>query len=104
MATTLEVHGGDFTRGFGWFYRDGSFVLRAKNGRPEGIPASQLEAVDHASEILEIFDAAKTLRNDFEHATVATGQTLFIAVFADGRMLLASTDQPSFEQICAARK
>jgi hypothetical protein len=110
MGTTIEVRGGDFTKGVGWFYRGVSFVLRAANGRPASISFSQLEAVDQASEIsLQIFGADETLRRDFEHAVeliapelVAAGHCLFIAKFTDGRLLLASTDQNSFEEICAA--
>jgi hypothetical protein len=105
MGTTIEVHGGDFTKGVGWFYPGVSFVLRAENGRPVSIPFSQLEGVDDASETsLQEFGADETLRIDFEHATesVAAGHCLFIAKFADGRLLLASTDQNSFEEICAA--
>jgi len=105
MATTIEVHGGDFAKGVGWFYPGGSFVMRAKNGRPESIPLSRLEAADHASQIsLRIFGAGEALRMDFEHATesVAAGHSLFIAIFADGRLLLASIEQTSFEQICGA--
>jgi len=106
MATTIEVHGGDFAKGPGWFYPGGSFVMRAKNGRPESIPLSRLEAADHASEIsLQIFGAGEALRMDFERATgsEAAGRRLFIAIFADGRLLLASTDQASFEEICTPR-
>ena len=99
---TFEVHGGDFAKGTGWFYPGRSFVLRDKHGRPEGIPFSRLEAADQASEIsLQIFGAGEALRMDFEHAieSVAAGHRLFIAAFADGRLLLASTEQTSFEQI-----
>ena len=61
--------------------------------------------VDHASEIsLQILGAGEAVRIDFERAaeSEAAGRRLFSALFADGRLLLASTDQTSFEQICGA--
>lgn len=103
---TIEVHGGDFAKGVGWFYRGSSFVLRDKNGRPESTPLARLAVADHASEIsLQIFGAGEALRMDFERATesVAAGHRLFIAAFADGRLLLAAADQATFEEICTPR-
>jgi hypothetical protein len=103
----IDVHGGDFAKGIGAFHARGGFVLRDSDGEVDTIPLSRLEAADHASEIsLQIFGAGEALRMDFERATksVAAGHRLFIAVFADGRLLLASADQAAFEQICGARR
>jgi hypothetical protein len=48
----------------------------------------------------------ESLRADFECAMSEgkTGERMFIACFDDGRLLLASTDRTSFEEICAARE
>jgi len=103
----LKVHGGDFTKGDGWFY-PGGLVLRDRNGKPESIPLPRVQAADHASEIsLTMFGGGETLRADFERAMIegdTAERRLFIAIFADGRLLLASTDQRSFEEICAPRQ
>jgi len=101
-ATTIHIHGGDFTKGIAWFY-PGGFVLRAKNGRPESVPLSLVKIADIASEIsLQVYGATEALRFDFECASesVSPGHRLFIVAFADGRVLLASADQTTFEQIC----
>jgi hypothetical protein len=107
LMAKLRIQGGDFTRGEGWFYPVGGFVLRGEHNRPQSIPLSQLEAVDHASEIsLTTFGADETLRTDYERARTegAAGEQIFIAIFNDGRLLLASTDQKSFEEICASNR
>jgi hypothetical protein len=102
----LMVHGGDFAKGDGWFYPGGRFVLRDKNGWPESILLARVEAADHASEVsLALFGGGESLRADFECA-MSEGKTrerMFIACFDDGRLLLASTDRTSFEEICASR-
>ncbi len=101
----LMVHGGDFAKGDGWFYPGGRFVLRDKNGKPESIPLTRVEVADHASKVsLRIFGADESLRSDFENATVESEWRMFLACFDDGRLLLASTDQRSFAEICAPRQ
>jgi hypothetical protein len=103
----IDVHGGDFTKGVGAFHTGGGFILRDRDGKSETIPLCRLRMVDHASEIsLQIFGAGEAVRTDFEHApeSEGAGRRVFIALLADGRLLLASTDQTSFEQICDARR
>jgi hypothetical protein len=99
----LTVHGGDFKKGEGWFYPGGRFVLDDEEGTQHSIPLVEIEAAEHASEAsLRAFGCDA----DFEHAKAeceAEAQ-MFIACFDDGRLLLASTDQQSFEEICAASK
>ena len=101
----LVVHGGDFTKGDGWFYQGGGFVLHDKNKKPESIPLARVEMADHASKTsLRIFKNDESLRSDFESATVEAEWRMFLACLDDGRLLLASTDQKSFEEICAPRQ
>jgi hypothetical protein len=103
MAAKLTVHGGDFTKGNGYFYSGKRFLLRDRNGQPETNPLVRIEACDLASELtLDIFECDDALRADLKHAT-GVRERIFIAYFDDGRHLLASTDQRSFEQICGPR-
>ena len=102
----IDVHGGDFTKGVGAFHTGGGFMLRDRDGKSETIPLCRLQIVEHASEVsLQIYGAGDAVRADFQCAaeSEAAGRRVFIALFADGRLLLASTDQTSFEQICGAR-
>jgi hypothetical protein len=100
----IDVHGGDFPKGGGSFHTSSGFLLIDRDGKPETIPLSQLGIADHASEIsLAIVGASASTRAQFERAAAAPGQRMFIAVFADGRQLLASTDPKTFEEICAPR-
>ena len=100
----IDIHGGDFAKGLGWFYADNGFVLRDKDGKPASIPLARLEAADQASEAsLRIFGVSDSMRADFGDATAQAepiGWRVFIAIFADGRLLLASTDQSTFNQTC----
>jgi|SRR5712691_74020 len=103
----IDVHGGDFTKGVGAFHTGGGFTLRDRDGKSETIPLCRLRIADHASEVsLQIFGAGDAVRADFQCAaeSEAAGRRAFIALFADGRLLLASTDQTSFEQICGAMR
>jgi hypothetical protein len=106
MMAAIEIRGGDFMKGNGAFHAGEGFTLRNEAGQVETIPFRQLTMVDHASEIsLSILGAAAPLQRDFAGAaeSVALGHRLFIARFTDARLLLASTDQTTFEQICAPR-
>jgi hypothetical protein len=97
----LTVHGGDFKKGDGWFYPSGSFLLNNKEDKPEPIPLTNVEAAERASDsALRFFTGGESLHADFERSKVH--KWAFIACFDDGRLLFASTDQDSFEQICAA--
>lgn len=100
----IVVHGGDFPQSAGAWQSDLGFYLIDVTGAPETIPPDQLTMADHASEItLGIAGASAATRAQFEQATVPPGHVMFVAVFGDGRMLLASTDQQTFECICAPR-
>jgi hypothetical protein len=103
----IDVHGGDFVKGVGAFHAGSGFVLCDHDGKSESIPLSRLEVADHASEVsLQIYGGGDAMRADLEHVTSESetvGQRVFIAIFADGRLLLASADQTSFEEICAPR-
>ena len=108
MATmaSIDILGGDFAKGTGAFHTGAGFMLHDHDGKSETIPLCRLEVADHASEVsLQIFGAGDALRADFQCVaeSEAAGRRVFIAIFADGRLLLASTDQRSFEEICAPR-
>jgi hypothetical protein len=103
----LTVHGGDFRRGDGWFYPGGTLVLRNSDGKPESISLAGVEIAGQASGAsLRIYGGDEVLHADFEQAKSEseTGKRIFIACLADGRLLLASTDQESFEEICTPRQ
>jgi hypothetical protein len=102
----LTIHGGDFKKGDGWFYSGSRFVLHDVHGRPQSIPLVQIEAAERASESsLRIFGCDESLLSNFEQAKAErkAGEQMFIACFDDGRLLLASTDQQSVEEVCAAQ-
>jgi hypothetical protein len=102
----IEVHGGDFRKGIGALHARDGFTLRGQKGEVQKISFCQLTMVDQASTIsLSIFGASEPLQRDFERAaeSMSAGRRLFIARFADARLLLASADQTTFEQICTPR-
>jgi hypothetical protein len=97
----ITVHGGDFTKGVGGFHANG-FTLLDQHGIAVAMPLGQLTTAQPATAIaLSVFGAGARLWRDFERArkSIAAGHYLFIAKFADRRLLLASTDQVTFEQI-----
>jgi hypothetical protein len=101
----LTVHGGDFKKDDGWFYPGGHFLLLNKDGKAESIPLASIEAAEPATEtLLRVFGGDESLRADFQRGTTTcnVNEQMFIACFDDGRLLLASTDQESIKQICAA--
>lgn len=99
----LEVISGDFVKGVGVFHRGNGFMLWEAPGKVAILPLCRLELVDHASDSsLQLLSATDEMRADFQGAIEAEGQRIFIAKFADGRILLAEADQKSFEEICTA--
>ena len=100
----IDVLGGDFAKGIAAFHRGSGFLLRDKDGKADTIPLCRLQWADHASEVsLEVFGAFE-LRADLAAAeSESQGRRVFIAIFVDGRLLLASTDETSFQEICKPR-
>jgi hypothetical protein len=101
----ITVHGGDFTKGVGGFHANG-FTLLDQHGIAVAMPLGQLTTAEPATVLaLSVFGAGLRLWRDFERArkSIAAGHYLFIAKFADGRLLLASADQAAFEKICTPR-
>ena len=98
----LTIHGEDFARGDGWYYSPGCFVLLDKNGRPESIPLAEVLAVDHATEsALWEFGASVPVVSELVPVLDVSTEPTFVAIFRDGRLLVASTDVKSFEEIYA---
>ena len=101
----IDVLGGDFAKGIGAFHTGSGFVLHGRDGRAESIPLCRLEWADHASEVsLEVLGAFD-LRAALAAAESEAGERrMFIAIFRDGRLLLATADQASFAEICSPER
>lgn len=112
----VTVHAGDFSKGGQHSFNFGSFALySAGKMMPEGIHASALEAVEHASE-----ESVKRLGGTVGWGVVggvlfgpvgllagllAGGRgkdVTFIARFSDGRKFLGTTDAKTYTKIQAA--
>jgi hypothetical protein len=82
-------------------YNHGPTAVR-KNAFDSALLAS-IEATDHVSAVsLRIFGASEPLIHELAHVLDTDNQRSFVVIFRDGRLLIASTDQKSFEEICAA--
>jgi hypothetical protein len=107
----ITVHGGDYARGRAWFYpspRDNShgfgFVVRHHNRQLRRIPIEDIGGAEPAT-----VEAIRTLGGDEAMvealAQLSDGERAgaFVALFADGSLLLASADPETCWRICAGR-
>jgi hypothetical protein len=108
---TITVHSGDYAQGRAWFYPSPrgkshgfGFVVRYHYGQLRRIPVEDIGAAELAT-----VEAIRTLGGD-EAMVDALAQLsdyeragTFVALFADGTLLLASADPETCWRICAGR-
>ena len=93
----LKVHGGDFAPSGVWFYpargRSVGFIVRTHDNRQQRILVEDLGAAEPATaDWIRTLSGDETMVDALEQLSVDDRAGAFVALFTDGRILLASTD------------
>jgi hypothetical protein len=105
----IVIHAGDYARGAAWFYAahygEGTgfgFVVRKHNNRPHRIPLEAVAAAEPASvEWIRRLGGSERMVATLERLPDRERASTFVVLFADGTMMLATTDMETCWRICA---
>jgi hypothetical protein len=99
----FEVLGGDYDKGDGWIYLDGSFVFRKDNKIQKTVPHEQAREFDEATEASLARLGLSRLLPDLQAAQLDEGATLaapdIVVYFDDDRAVLIRADEKARRMI-----
>jgi hypothetical protein len=99
----FEVLGGDYDKGDGWIYLDGSFVFRKDNKIQKTVPHERAREFDEATEASLARLGLSRLLPDLQAAQLDEGATLaapdIVVYFDDDRAVLIRADEKARRMI-----
>jgi hypothetical protein len=110
--TAITVHDGDYRSGSASFYPSRlhggglgfGFVVRTRHNQTHRIPLEDISAVEYATpDAIRMLGGGDRMVDTFERLSVEERNGAFVALFADGTMLLGSTDVETCWRICVGR-